>query len=280
MALLVRKILNSINYRVIGPFTRRDARNWASKTDFRKAHRRLLRQLRNSHSNDEAVKLAVGGEFEAIGRLLCEALVFHGLKPTDYLIDVGCGSGRLAKPLAEYLTGKYLGIDVVPGLVAYARTIVPRADWRFEVADGLKIPEADGRADMVCFFSVLTHLLHEESFVYLREARRVLKPGGKIVFTFLDFQVAGHWDSFDANLRDIGVGAQPMNVFVCPDMLREWAKRLDLQVEAIHNGDERYLPLSAPITFENGRVATDRTHVGQSVCVLRIPSSLTHESTD
>jgi SAM-dependent methyltransferase len=268
MALLVRKILNSINYRVIGPFTRRDARNWASKTDSRKAHRRLLRQLRNSHTNDEAVKLAVGGEFEAIGRLLREALVFHGLKPEHYLVDVGCGSGRLAKPLSSYLTGKYLGIDVVPGLIAYARTLVTRPDWRFEVAEGLKIPEADRKADVVCFFSVLTHLLHEESFVYLREAKRVLKPGGRIVLSFLDFRVAGHWDSFEANLQDIGVGAQPMNVFISPDMLREWAKRLDLEIESIHDGDEPYLPLSAPIRFEDGATLQDHTAFGQSVCVL------------
>jgi SAM-dependent methyltransferase len=268
----VRRIVNSINYRILAPLTNRDARNWSSKTDFRKAHRRLLRQLRSTYTNDEAVRLAVGGEFEAYGALLRDALVFHGLKKTDYLIDVGCGSGRLAKPLSEYLTGKYLGIDVVPGLVEYARKLVPRPDFRFEVAEGLKIPEANHTADMVCFFSVLTHLLHEESFVYLREARRVLKPGGKIVFTFLDFRVASHWGSFESNVRDIGVGAQPMNVFVCPDMLREWAKRLELEVEAIHDGDEAYIPLSAPITFENGRVATGRAHLGQSVCVLKVPN--------
>ena len=268
MALLVRKILNSINYRVIGPLTQRDARNWSSKTDFRKAHRRLLKQLRSSYTNDEAVKLAVGGEFEAIGLLLRDALVFHGLKPNDYLIDVGCGSGRLARPLSEYLTGRYLGIDVVPGLIAYARTLVSRSGWRFEVAEGLKIPEADRKADMVCFFSVLTHLLHEESFVYLREAKRVLKPGGRIVLSFLDFRVANHWDSFEANLQDIGVGAQPMNVFISPDMLREWAKRLDLEIEVIHDGDEPYLPLSAPITFEDGTKLKSPTAFGQSVCVL------------
>ncbi|MFN2405212.1 MAG: class I SAM-dependent methyltransferase [Pyrinomonadaceae bacterium] len=264
----VRRIVNSLNYRLLGPLTNRDARNWASKTDFRKTHRRLLQQLRSTHSLDQAVRLAVGGEFDAVGQLLREALVFHGLKTTDYLIDVGCGSGRLAKPLSEILTGKYLGIDVVPGLVDYARKFVPRGDWRFEVAEGLTIPEADQRADMVCFFSVLTHLLHEESFVYLREAKRVLKPGGKIVLSFLDFRVANHWGSFESNLRDIGVGSKPMNVFICPDMLREWAKRLELDIETIHDGDEAYLPLTAPITFEDGTVTKDRTAFGQSVCVM------------
>jgi SAM-dependent methyltransferase len=264
----VRRIVNSINHRVLAPLTNRDARNWASKTDFRKAHRRLLRQLRSTYSNHEAARRAVGGEFEGYGLLLRDALIYHGLAPNDYLIDVGCGSGRLAKPLADYLTGKYLGIDVVPGLVEHARKLVSRPDWRFEVADGLKIPEADSRADMVCFFSVLTHLLHEESFVYLREARRVLKPGGKVVFSFLDFRVAGHWGAFASNVSDIGIGAQPMNMFVCPDMLREWAKRLELEVEAIHDGDENYIPLSAPITFENGKIATDRASIGQSVCVM------------
>ncbi|HET9478691.1 MAG TPA: methyltransferase domain-containing protein [Pyrinomonadaceae bacterium] len=268
MTFFVRRIVNSINYRVLAPLTNRDARNWASKTDFRKTHRRLLQQLRNSHSHDEAVRLAVGGEFDAFGLLLREALVFHGLKPTDYLIDVGCGSGRLAKPLAEYLKGKYLGIDVVPGLVQYARRLVPRPDWRFEVAEGLTIPEADQQAGLVCFFSVLTHLLHEESFVYLREAKRVLKPGGKIVLSFLDFRVASHWGSFESNLRDIGLGSQPMNVFVCPDMLREWAKRLEIEIETIHDGDESYLPLSKPITFEDGTVLKDRAAFGQSVCVM------------
>src|SRR5690349_2016148 len=139
MTLTVRRIINSLNYRVLAPFTRRDERNWASKTDFRKTHRSLFGQLRSAYTEDEAVRIAVGGEFEGYGRLLREALKFHGLTPEDYLIDVGCGSGRLAKPLSEYLRGKYLGIDVVPQLVDYARRLVARPDWRFEVAEGLTI---------------------------------------------------------------------------------------------------------------------------------------------
>jgi|SRR5256885_10313597 SAM-dependent methyltransferase len=268
MELSVRRIINSINYRLVGPLTGRNEGNWASKTDFRKTHRTQFKNLKATYSIDEAARIAVGGEFEAVGILLRETLIHHGLKKSDYLIDVGCGSGRLAKPLAEYLTGNYLGIDVVPKLIDYARKLVNRPDWRFEIAKGLTIPEEDGKADMVSFFSVLTHLLHEESYVYLSEAKRVLKPGGKVVLSFLDFGVADHWGVFENNVRDIGASSNPLNVFIGPDMLREWARHLDFEVEVIKDGDEPYVPLSQPLRFENGRVWKELAPFGQSLCVL------------
>ena len=194
--MIVRRIVNSINYRLIAPLTGRDTKDWSAKTDFRKTHRKQFQILRGAYSLDKAAKLAVGGEFDATGRVLRATLIHHGLRPEHYVIDVGCGSGRLAKPLSEYLTGKYIGIDVVPELLQYARNLVNRPEWRFELAQGLTIPEEDQKADFVCFFSVFTHLLHEESYVYLREAKRVLKPGGKIALSFLDFQLESHWKIF------------------------------------------------------------------------------------
>ena len=265
---IIRRAINSINYRLIDPLTGRKAKEWASKTDFRKTHRRQFKLLSTYHSLDEAARLAVGGDFDAIGSVLRNAVVYHGLRPDDYLIDIGCGSGRLAKPLAGYLKGRYLGIDVVPELVDYARNIADRPDWRFKIADGLTIPEKDQTADMVCFFSVLTHLLHEESFVYLREAKRVLKPGGKIILSFLDFRVDGHWPIFETNLGDVGIGSKPMNVFISVDTLQAWARHLDLEVETIRDGDEPYLPLATPLKFANGTVAKERVAFGQSICVL------------
>lgn len=265
---IIRRAINSVNYRVIDPLTGRKERESASKTDFRKTHRRQFRILKDTYPFDEAVKRAVGGEFDTIGPLLRDTLILNGLQKNHYVIDVGCGSGRLAKPLAEYLEGKYLGIDVVPDLLNYARRIAARPDWRFEMASGLTIPEQNEKADMVCFFSVFTHLLHEESFVYLREAKRVLKPGGKVVLTFLDFKVDTHWTIFEQDVKDIGNGAKPLNVFMSADMLRTWARHLDLEVEILKDGNTPYVPLSAPITFEDGTIAKDRASLWQSICVM------------
>jgi ubiquinone/menaquinone biosynthesis C-methylase UbiE len=203
---------------------------------------------------------AVGGDFETVGLLERDILILHGLQPDGYLIDVGCGSGRLANPLTSYLRGPYLGVDIVPELVDYARKLVGRPDWRFEVSNGLNIPERDEAADIVCFFSVFTHLLHEQSYAYLQEARRVLKPGGRVVFSFLEFAVPGHWPIFEAARADIG-GSDPLIVFLGRDAIDAWASHLDLSIIAVNAPEEPNLP-----------------NLGQSVCVLEKPSEAARSS--
>jgi len=161
-----------------------------------------------------------------------------------------------------------LDLYVVSMDLFYARTLVAKQDWRFEVAKGLTIPEQDRQADIVCFFSVLTHLLHEESYLYLLEAKRVLKPGGKIVASFLDFKIDAHWSVFEDNLKDVGIGEKPLNVFMSADLMQKWAKHLDLEVEAIKDGDEKHILLSQPITFSSGETVEGTSAFGQSLCVL------------
>jgi SAM-dependent methyltransferase len=238
-----------------------------NKLDFRTTYTRVTRSFIAKHGLHQAMRLAIGGEFDSFGILEHETLIQYGLQPDGYVVDVGCGSGRLAKPLSQYLTGKYLGIDIVPELVNYARNLVARPDWRFEIASGFHIPEQDSQADMVCFFSVFTHLLHEQSYVYLQEAKRVLKPGGKIIFSFLDFAIPCHWTVFEANVRDIG-GEYPLNMFMSRDAIRAWAEHLHLEIEAFHDGDKPHIPLPHPITLEDGTVMQEQGNLGQSVCVL------------
>src|SRR6266404_1747053 len=225
-----------------------------------------VKELIANHGLERAMELFVGGEFEAIGNLEVATLKHFGLSDDGYLIDVGCGSGRLAQPLSRIFQGKYLGIDVVPHLVDFARQNIKRPDWQFKVTKGLTIPERDGVADMVCFFSVFTHLLHEQSYLYLLEAKRVLKPGGKILFSFLDFVVPGHWPVFEAAIGDLSTSSQPLSVFLSKEAIPVWAAHLGLTVQSIQDGDNADIPLPDPVVFESGAVMRDRGTVGQSVC--------------
>jgi SAM-dependent methyltransferase len=235
--------------------------------DYIKSYRRLVKNLLNRHHRAKAMAAAVGGQFEAFGILSRQILTGAGLKDSDYLVDVGCGSGRLSHVLN---VERYLGTDVVPDLLRHARSLRARPHWRFELVEDIIIPERREVVDMVCFFSVFTHLLHEDSFRYLREAERVLKHGGKVAFTFLDFRVPSHWPIFES-----AVGARERldykehTQFISPDMIRAWADHMQLNVEAIYDGNVPYVVAPYPLILDDGTAITGATSLGQSVCILK-----------
>jgi ubiquinone/menaquinone biosynthesis C-methylase UbiE len=222
---------------------------------------------------DEAMGVAVGGTPEVIGMLELALLRYAGLKSSDYLIDVGCGSGRLTLPLSRTHKGRYLGTDLVPELLQYNKTKSLREDWRFEEVNGLTIPEVDEQADMICFFSVFTHLLHEQTILYLQEAYRVLRPGGRVVFSFLDFDT--HWQIFlDTVERERGgADGTVLNVFMEPGVIPKWAYHLGFNTTEIRAGDEKFFPLQAPVRLGDGRIFEAEGALGQSVCILQKPAS-------
>ena len=123
---------------------------------------------------------------------------------------------------------------------------------------------------MVCFFSVLTHLLHEDGYQYLAEAARVLKDGGTIVFSFLDFTIASHWIVFEWMLaaraqREI----MPHYQFMPRGAIHPWASRLGLSVAAILDGDAPQVRLVTDVTLEDGSLLPRDASLGQSICILR-----------
>ena len=224
-------------------------------TDLKAINIAFVAEMTSRLPYEEAMQSAIGGGFEQFGAVELAVLKHYGLPKDGHLVDVGCGSGRLARPLAAWLTGTYLGVDLVPDLIKYARAIAARPDWRFEVIDHIGIPEVDEQADMVCFFSVLTHLLHEQSYWYLEEARRVLKPGGTIVFSFLEFHEPGHLQIFlDTVANTKRRHLQPLNTFIERGAIRVWAQTLELEVIDIRDGGNAVGPEGA---------------LGQSICVLR-----------
>ncbi|MGY0619201.1 class I SAM-dependent methyltransferase [Lysobacter sp. A378] len=237
-----------------------------SLPNFLKSYRKQTSELIASKDINEAMSAAVGGDYIAVGQLECALLVQHGLKKGDRVIDVGCGSGRLAFQLAGYLDGQYIGMDVVPELIEFAEAKCGRADWRFYEAPGLSIPEPADHADFVCFFSVFTHLLHEESYKYLMEAKRVLKPGGKIVFSFLEFQLPSHWFIFEGVLAD-DRPERVLNQFISRDAIAAWAQHLGLDVLEILDGNKNHIEIDE-VVWDDGRKMTGSGTFGQSVCIL------------
>lgn len=140
------------------------------------------------------------GDFVAIGdEFLGHLVELAGLTPASDVLDAGCGIGRIARPLAGFLVdGSYAGFDVDREAIAWCRARYPER-FRFDVADlrnarynpagreraaTFRFPYPDASFDVAVMTSVLTHLVEPEAANYLAEARRVLRPGGRLLATF------------------------------------------------------------------------------------------------
>jgi len=238
-----------------------------------KAHTRRI--LVAEESRERALELAIGAgdpqEFLATGELQRQLLVAHGLRLEDSLVEIGCGSGRLAVQLLGWLRGSYLGLDVVPALLDRAQEIAAGPNMRYQCVNGLTIPTDPGSVDMVCAFSVFTHLRHEESYSYLNDAMRALRPGGRVVFSFLEYRVPSHWHVMEANLDSIG-DSGVLNQFMSSDAVEVWAEHLGADLVGLFRGDETFIPLAKPIQL-NGHEYRDMGTFGQSVAVYRKPTN-------
>jgi SAM-dependent methyltransferase len=143
------------------------------------------------------------GSFKAAGYEFLRYFVEFGkLRPDERVLDVGCGIGRMALPLTNYLKqGRYLGIDIVPRGITWCReNITPRfPHFEFQLADiyndaynpggrykasEYRFPADDGAFDFAFLTSVFTHLLPADAAHYLAEIGRVLRPGGRVLGTW------------------------------------------------------------------------------------------------
>lgn len=144
------------------------------------------------------------GDYRAIGAEFLGHFVRIGrLQPHERVFDIGCGIGRMAVPLTQYLDperGSYDGVDpVMDGILWCAQTITPVYPrfrfQRLDIAHPLYNPQgslpgnevrfgfANQSFDFIIMTSVATHLPPDELVVYLNEASRLLAPGGRLFLT-------------------------------------------------------------------------------------------------
>lgn len=151
----------------------------------------------------------------------------------------------------------------------YAREKCARPDWEFIRTFEPVIPATDASADYVCFFSVFTHLLDEDIYRFLVEAKRTLRPGGTIMFSYLDFETPTHWAVFESTLANRDPH-RVLNKFIGKPAINKWAAQLGLTVERLYEGYEPWINLTEPFRYITGREASGIVEFGQSVAILRI----------
>lgn len=109
------------------------------------------------------------------------------IQPGQRVLDVGCGTGILAREIASRIgsVGRVVGIDPSPGMLAVAKQLAPVVEWREGVAESL--PFADQSFDAVV--SQFALMFFADRRQALREMLRVLTPGGRLAVAV--------WDSLD-----------------------------------------------------------------------------------
>jgi len=237
---------------------------------FRNAYINTTKSMLDHIGQKKAMGEVVGGSFDAIGYLEKQLLIQHGLKPDSDLIDIGCGSGRLLSQLERNDVASYLGTDISPELLEYSQHFLKSEDWVLKLVDSCQIPANDCCCDIVCMFSVITHLLHQESYLYFQEASRVLRQNGKLIVSFLEFRHPSIWPIFENSVHTV-LDGQRLDTFVDREGIKQWAEHSGLEVIQILDGEKPHIKIDKEITFDNGTKISNMARlgpIGQSVAIL------------
>ena len=146
----------------------------------------------------------VGGGFKEVGAdFLHHFVELCELKPHESVLDVGCGSGRMALPLTGYLNerGRYEGFDIFEDAISWCSENITTKfpHFKFQTAElrnaayrtntqqqasRFRFPYHAEEFDFVFLTSVFTHMLPADMEHYFEEIARVTKPGGRCLITF------------------------------------------------------------------------------------------------
>ena len=143
-------------------------------------------------------------DFAASGRSTLETICsITDVNPSSHFLDVGCGIGRLAIAMPDFLdaNGGYEGLDIVPEGIEWCKQHIvgPHDNIHFTLADvynkeynpkgsrqpaDYQFPYEDESFDAAVLLSVFTHMLPADVDRYVGEIARVLKKNGQICASY------------------------------------------------------------------------------------------------
>lgn len=117
------------------------------------------------------------------------------------LIDLGCGPGQTTRFLYDEGLTDITGTDISPEMVRVAQQLHPAI--RFETADMLSLHYADNSFGSAVAFYAIVHFTPEQVKMALTEVCRILKPGGRFLFSFHTGNEVVHRTEFLGETVDI-----------------------------------------------------------------------------
>lgn len=174
------------------------------------------------------------------------------LKQGESVLDVGCGPGFLLAEMADEVgsTGRIVGVDVSADMLALARSrCAAKKTIELREANALSLPFADQTFDAVVSTQVYEYVV--EIATALKEAARVVRPGGRLLI------VATDWESSVWNSSDDARTAR---------VLEAWRE---------HGADSR-LPRSLPKRLRDAGLHLDRVAVIPIINLEYDPNTYSH----
>ena len=139
-----------------------------------------------------------------------------GISPTDECLEIGCGVGRVGLGLAP-LVRKWTGCDSSTNMVKHARnTLAALTNVEVLETSGYDLkPLPDASFDLVYCTVVLMHLEGFDRYRYIREAWRVLKPGGRFFCDNTNLLTDDGWAQFENYVEAYHPTERPPQIGTC-----------------------------------------------------------------
>jgi ubiquinone/menaquinone biosynthesis C-methylase UbiE len=138
-----------------------------------------------------------------------------GIQPGDTFLEIGCGVGRVATQLAP-LVHRWIGCDVSPNMLSFAATrLAGMGNVELVPISGFDLqPIPDASVDVVYCTVVFMHLEEWDRYAYVKEAYRVLKPGGRFFCDNANLESEVGWSVFLAS-ASFTPGSRPAHLSRC-----------------------------------------------------------------
>jgi SAM-dependent methyltransferase len=132
-------------------------------------------------------------------------------------VEFGCGYGTFTIPAAQRILGKVYALDIDPLMVTATAARVSQAGLKNVIVEERDfVTHGSGREPQAASLALLFNILHiEDPVALLKEAHRVLRPGGLVGVI--------HWN-YDVRTPR----GPPLNIRPRPEQCRAWGEEAGL----------------------------------------------------